>query len=128
MSDSSVDEDAQEDIPPPSILPRGATINITALTQKLARGKKAAAVMDVDPDEYRKQQDALVSYIFKDQDFSFLSLKPDHSARPLWINPEDGHIILEGFSPIADQAQDFLVAISEPVSRSDILHCASAAV
>jgi DNA excision repair protein ERCC-3 len=31
--------------------------------------------------------------------------------------PQDGHIILEAFSPIAEQAQDFLVAISEPVSR-----------
>lgn len=52
-----------------------------------------------------------------DQDFSWLHLKPDHASRPLWISPEDGHIILEAFSPIAEQAQDFLVAISEPVSR-----------
>ena len=46
-----------------------------------------------------------------------LKLKPDHASRPLWINPEDGRIILEGFSPLAEQAQDFLVAIAEPVSR-----------
>lgn len=52
-----------------------------------------------------------------DQDFSWLHLKPDHQSRPLWISPEDGHIILEAFSPIAEQAQDFLTAISEPVSR-----------
>ena len=52
-----------------------------------------------------------------DQDFSWLHLKSDHASRPLWISPEDGHIILEAFSPIAEQAQDFLVAISEPVSR-----------
>ena len=52
-----------------------------------------------------------------DQDFSWLHLKLDHPSRPLWISPEDGHIILEAFSPIAEQAQDFLTAISEPVSR-----------
>ena len=66
---------------------------------------------------HRKQQDKLISHIFKENDFSWLHLKPDHSARPVWISPEDGHIILEAFSPIAEQAQDFLVAISEPVSR-----------
>lgn len=68
-------------------------------------------------DAHRRQQDALISHIFMDQDFSWLHLKPDHSSRPLWISPEDGHIILEAFSPIAEQAQDFLTAISEPVSR-----------
>jgi DNA excision repair protein ERCC-3 len=72
--------------------------------------------------QYRKQQDNLVSYLFGDQDFSFLSLKNDHSSRPLWIDPETGAIILEGFSPIAEQAQDFLVAISEPVSRPSFIH------
>lgn len=51
------------------------------------------------------------------RDFSHLPLKPDHASRPLWISPDDGHIILEGFSPIAEQAMDFLVAIAEPVSR-----------
>lgn len=51
------------------------------------------------------------------RDFSNLNLKPDHASRPLWISPDDGHIILEGFSPIAEQAMDFLVAIAEPVSR-----------
>ena len=66
---------------------------------------------------HRRQQDALVSHIFQEQDFAWLHLKPDHASRPLWISPEDGHIILEAFSPIAEQAQDFLVAISEPVSR-----------
>jgi len=58
-----------------------------------------------------------------DQDFSWLHLKPDHASRPLWISPEDGHIILEAFSPIAEQAQDFLVAISEPFSRYALCAC-----
>ncbi|CAO1631235.1 unnamed protein product [Parajaminaea phylloscopi] len=56
------------------------------------------------------------------RDFSHLPLKSDHSSRPLWISPDDGHIILEGFSPIAEQAMDFLVAIAEPVSRPAFIH------
>jgi hypothetical protein len=70
-----------------------------------------------------KSKDGTVSgsnltHIFGKNDFTeLLKLKPDHASRPLWINPEDGRIILEGFSPLAEQAQDFLVAIAEPVSR-----------
>ena len=61
---------------------------------------------------------ANLNHIFGRYDFTeLLKLKPDHASRPLWINPEDGKIILEGFSPLAEQAQDFLVAIAEPVSR-----------
>jgi DNA excision repair protein ERCC-3 len=58
----------------------------------------------------------LLSSLFPN-DLGALRLKPDHASRPLWID-ENGTIILEGFSPIAEQAQDFLVAVSEPVSRS----------
>ena len=107
--------------PPDTLLvPRGATINFSALTRKLAEAKrsKGKATVNVSSLEAcRRQQDNLVSHIFMDRDFSWLHLKTDHAARPLWISPEDGHIILEAFSPIAEQAQDFLVAISEPVSR-----------
>lgn len=103
-----------------SLVPRGATINFSALTRKLAEARRTTKVVDGEEsslDAHRRQQDALVSHIFMDQDFSWLHLKPDHPSRPLWISPDDGHIILEAFSPIAEQAQDFLVAISEPVSR-----------
>jgi DNA excision repair protein ERCC-3 len=63
-----------------------------------------------------------VSQIFGKHDFAYLHLKPDHESRPLWINPEDGRIILESFSPLAEQAQDFLVTIAEPVSRPTHIH------
>ncbi|KAI8973900.1 P-loop containing nucleoside triphosphate hydrolase protein [Pilobolus umbonatus] len=63
-----------------------------------------------------------ISHIFGNQDYTYLALKKDHASRPLWISPESGHIILEGFSPIAEQAQDFLVAISEPISRPAHIH------
>ncbi len=91
------------------------------LPRKLAENKRVEDdVPLLNPtsfDIHRRQQDKLISHIFMDQDFSWLHLKPDHQSRPLWISPEDGHIILEAFSPIAEQAQDFLTAISEPVSR-----------
>lgn len=128
--DSNLDEAPS---PPPednSLVPKGATINFSALTRKAAqmrRQKESEATLSSMSGElsglsaleaHRRKQDVLVSHIFPaEQDFTWLRLKPDHSARPLWISPEDGHIILEGFSPIAEQAQDFLVAISEPVSR-----------
>ncbi|KAF1775978.1 Helicase XPB/Ssl2, N-terminal domain [Phytophthora cactorum] len=54
-------------------------------------------------------------------DFSTLDMKPDHEARPVWVCP-NGRIFLEAFSPIYKQAYDFLVAISEPVSRPEFLH------
>uniref|UniRef100_A0A8C5D633 General transcription and DNA repair factor IIH helicase/translocase subunit XPB n=1 Tax=Gadus morhua TaxID=8049 RepID=A0A8C5D633_GADMO len=47
---------------------------------------------------------------------SQMLLKNDHSSRPLWVAP-DGHIFLEAFSPVYKYAQDFLVAIAEPVCR-----------
>lgn len=103
-----------------SLIPRGATINFSALTRKLAEARRTKDHENGGGssfDTHRRQQDTLISHIFMDQDFSWLHLKSDHASRPLWISPEDGHIILEAFSPIAEQAQDFLVAISEPVSR-----------
>ncbi|KAJ3787845.1 DNA helicase [Lentinula aff. detonsa] len=121
----------EDDVIPPSppdensLVPRNATINFSALTRKLAEAKRAEdlATTDKSPLEiHRLQQSNLVSHIFMDQDFSFMHLKPDHASRPLWISPDDGLIILEAFSPIAEQAQDFLTAISEPVSRPAFIH------
>lgn len=97
VSDSDADDAAQTT----SLVPRSAKINLTALTRKLTASK---------------QRDSL-SYLFNEQDYAFLNLRADHQHRPFWISPDDGHIILEAFSPIAEQAQDFLTAIAEPVSR-----------
>ncbi|KAI9744285.1 MAG: transcription factor TFIIH complex ERCC-3 subunit [Claussenomyces sp. TS43310] len=62
------------------------------------------------------------SHHFGNNDFSYLSLKPDHDNRPLWIDPQKGRIILESFSPLAAHAQDFLTTIAEPLSRPSFLH------
>lgn len=71
------------------------------------------------PSDYRPDS---VARMFGKSDFSYLRLKPDHASRPIWINPDDGRIILESFSPLAEQAQDFLVTIAEPVSRPNYIH------
>lgn len=64
----------------------------------------------------------VVSSIFRKNDFSYLKLRPDHNIRPIWISPNDGKIILESFSPLAEQAQDFLITIAEPISRPAHIH------
>jgi DNA excision repair protein ERCC-3 len=56
------------------------------------------------------------------RDYSFLSLRPDHSNRPLYIDSRKGIIILEKFNPAAAMAQDLLIAIAEPKSRPAHLH------
>lgn len=61
-------------------------------------------------------------HIFGDHDFSYLDLKKDHQNRPLWIDPQKGRIILESFNPLAEQAQDFLITIAEPLSRPTFMH------
>ena len=53
---------------------------------------------------------------------SYLSLKPDHENRPLWVDANKARITMESFSPLAAQAQDFLTTIAEPLSRPEFLH------
>lgn len=86
-------------------------IRLGALKRRLEDDKKS------NPGAVARRKPDGLGYLFRNHDFSWAQLKPDHASRPLWISPEDNHIILEGFSPIAEQAQDFLVAISEPISR-----------
>ncbi|KAG0356993.1 DNA repair helicase RAD25 [Podila minutissima] len=87
-------------------------------SDKLNVPKKA--VMDINYRKHDFVKDS-VSTIFGDHDYTWLPLKADHESRPLWIT-EDGHIILEGFSPIAEKAIDFLITIAEPVSRPSHIH------
>lgn len=62
------------------------------------------------------------SHFFGQCDFSHLPLKLDHASRPMWIDPGRGIIMLEKFSPLADQATDFLITIAEPRSRPTYIH------
>lgn len=50
-----------------------------------------------------------------------IKLKNNHNEYPFWVN-SDGKIILETFSPFFKQATDFLIAISEPISRPQYMH------
>ncbi|CAI2183339.1 1896_t:CDS:10, partial [Funneliformis geosporum] len=103
----SEDEDDIRNITKEGLIPKSAVFDIDSLAM-------AASIVNVTRDS--------VSKYFGDDDFSHIQLKKDHVNRPLWINPKTGHIILEGFSPFAEKAQDFLIAISEPVSRPSHIH------
>ncbi|EPY53441.1 transcription factor TFIIH complex ERCC-3 subunit [Schizosaccharomyces cryophilus OY26] len=108
FSDYSEGDDYDDDLYTP-------TARIRASSTKPSKNK---------PSDGSSQRTATgVSSMFGQNDFSaLLGLKLDHQARPLWINPVDGRIILEAFSPLAEQAIDFLVTISEPVSRPAYIH------
>ncbi len=63
------------------------------------------------------------SHLFKAKhDFFDEPLKPDHRLRPLWIDRENGRVVLETFSPSFKRAQNFLINIAEPVSRTTNMH------
>ncbi|KAJ1735910.1 DNA repair helicase RAD25 [Coemansia biformis] len=75
-----------------------------------------------DESEDEQVQGSASSGLLFKHDYSSLKLKADHESRPLWICPDTRHIILEAFSPIAEQAIDFLIAIGEPISRPTHMH------
>ncbi|KAM8842578.1 general transcription and DNA repair factor IIH helicase/translocase subunit XPB isoform 1-T1 [Synchiropus picturatus] len=75
----------------------------------------AAAGKQVD--ESTNKLDEYGAKDYRDQ----MLLKTDHFSRPLWVAP-DGHIFLEAYSPVYKYAQDFLVAIAEPVCRPSCIH------
>jgi DNA excision repair protein ERCC-3 len=69
----------------------------------------------------KKKPNARLDPLFGEKDWSWLELKSDHTNRPLWIDGR-GIILLESFSPLAAQAQDFLTTIAEPESRPMYVH------
>ncbi|KAF8003593.1 hypothetical protein HF325_001041 [Metschnikowia pulcherrima] len=79
-------------------------------------------MIEVTPDVPKDYVPDAVLKVFGRLDFSYLKLKPDHFSRPVWISPMDGRIILESFSPLAEQAQDFLITIAEPRLRPSHIH------
>ncbi|ATY65249.1 DNA repair helicase RAD25 [Cordyceps militaris] len=104
----SNDEAEEDDAPIDEVLERDIDKNIDRFS--LNRYQKRHHIKEPLP------------HIFGDNDYSYLVLKKDHRNRPLWIDPQKGRIILESFSPLAEQAQDFLVTISEPLSRPTFMH------
>jgi hypothetical protein len=49
-----------------------------------------------------------------------VALKPDAATKPFWVLP-DARIILEAHSPVYREAEDLLIAIAEPRSRTTFL-------
>ncbi|GMM28394.1 TFIIH/NER complex ATPase/helicase subunit [Martiniozyma asiatica (nom. inval.)] len=95
-----------------------------AAVQKITIKEPSSSMMELNsvverPPDFHPD---VVSKHFSANDFSYLKLKPDHAARPIWISPSDAKIYLESFSPLFEQAQDFLVTIAEPVSRPSFIH------
>ena len=58
---------------------------------------------------------------FSQQNNQNILLKENPSEFPLWVS-SDGKIFLESFNKLSQQAYDFLVAISEPLSRPAFIH------
>ncbi|KAL1517370.1 hypothetical protein ABEB36_001140 [Hypothenemus hampei] len=76
-----------------------------------------AASRDAEKNDDKAQEDEFGAKDYRSQ----MILKPDNESRPLWVAP-NGHIFLESFSPVYKHAHDFLIAISEPVSRPEHIH------
>lgn len=94
-----------------------------------ARSKKYDGVVKrYQPSTYQKSQAAhsghdAASHLFKPtRNYFNEPLKPDHHLRPLWIDPQNGKVVLETFAPSFKQAQNFLINIAEPQSRTTNMH------
>eukprot|EP00941_MAST-03F_sp_MAST-3F-sp1_P001904 g1904.t1 len=107
-SSSENDDDADD------ALNQGKIAN--ALGLKRCEAALAKAGLVDDPGALFQSDENTVRRCFQDY-----KLKDDHSRRPLWVCG-DGHIFLEAGSIIYQQANDFLVAISEPCSRPEFIH------
>ncbi|KTG33170.1 hypothetical protein cypCar_00021561 [Cyprinus carpio] len=88
--------------------------------EEVMGGESQEAVPAAAGKQVDESSTKLDEYGAKDYRLQML-LKNDHTSRPLWVAP-DGHIFLEAFSPVYKYAQDFLVAISEPVCRPTHVH------
>eukprot|EP01080_Neovahlkampfia_damariscottae_P004638 gene4638-8211_t len=68
----------------------------------------------------QEEENRILTDLFDIGDYSNLKLKQDHENRPLYVCPNKT-IVLETFSPVYQQAYDFLVAIAEPISRPELI-------
>lgn len=92
--------------------------------------KKAKRPLEDEGEEVSKEhtEDAAIDssdeigWLFPSgSNYDALEMKPDADKRPLWVC-NDGLIILEAFSVLSTQAEDFLITIAEPVSRPKRIH------
>lgn len=121
LSDFGDEEDEEGEV----VANKGNTRKKTAGSKK-GKGKKGtkdgAILKPTQHNAYAGSRDMVTSAFSDAADYSGLPLKHDHAFRPLYISPYTRTIILESFHSLAPQAQDFLIAIAEPVSRPAHLH------
>ncbi|CAK3837172.1 probable RNA polymerase II transcription initiation nucleotide excision repair factor TFIIH, 3^-5^ [Lecanosticta acicola] len=98
-------------------------------SQKRQNSKKyEGAVKKYDPASYQSNNANLsnfdaASHLFKPKhDFFTETLKPDHHLRPIWMDPRTARVVLETFAPSFKAAQNFLINIAEPQSRTTNMH------
>lgn len=119
---TSYEEDIDEnDVEPLPAVVKPKRLKLTLKHQDNSHSENGNLVTGAGSDQATGGSSSEIA-LFGKHDYSYLKLKPDHASRPLWINPDDGRIILESFSPLAEQAQDFLVTIAEPISRPSHIH------
>jgi DNA excision repair protein ERCC-3 len=119
---SEADEDFDEDVTEAQ-KEREALLGKEAddFVNKFSFSGKRLQTQSDDKGKELRRYDAATPF-FRKRDYSHLPLKADHHNRPLWIDPENGTIVLERFSPLSEQATDFLITIAEPKSRPTFLH------
>lgn len=92
-----------------------------SIVTKIAKIKLSLNLIKKNLGENSDISSKILGNIFQSNENAELTLKPDHANRPLWV-ASNGHIFLESYSPLHELAQDFLIAISEPVSRPTHIH------
>ncbi|GKT19876.1 General transcription and DNA repair factor IIH helicase subunit XPB [Aduncisulcus paluster] len=55
------------------------------------------------------------------EDYTYMKLKDNPDEKPLYVLP-NGKILLEVFNKHYEEARDFLISISEPVTRPELVH------
>lgn len=109
MDEFSSDSEFSEDLGP-AVLP------------KIAKIRLPASLLTTQANNYGSNlAEKILSNLFVSNENASLSLKSDHSNRPIWV-ASNGHIFLESYSPLHELAQDFLITIAEPVSRPTHIH------
>lgn len=94
---------------------------IPVVVPKIAKIRLPASLLKNKNTGEENISEKILANLFQSSDNAELSLKLDHMSRPLWV-ASNGHIFLESYSPLHELAQDFLIAISEPVSRPTHIH------
>ena len=90
---------------------------------KIAKITVPAILLKIKSSEQNNNNisEKIMGSLFRSNENADLALKHDHLSRPLWVT-SNGHIFLESHSPLHELAQDFLIAIAEPVSRPTHIH------